>query len=84
MPNEVFNMVVAELEGQLGDILAKGITKKAVQKVGATDQTVSSGQMVRALELHIRPTLHSFMTPEKSRFVTGKLRKRLMEGGSNA
>ena len=66
MPNEVFSLVVADLEPHLGDILAYGITKKAAQKSGATEDTVTAGQMMQGLDVHVFPALQSFMAMDKA------------------
>ena len=64
--NEIYNLVVSELEGYLGDILALGITKKALQKVGTSEDYVTVSEMKKALKAHIAPSLQSFMFPDKA------------------
>ena len=77
MPNDIFNIVVSELKDQLGDILAVGITKKALQKVVASENSVTEREMIRAMDMHIKPVLHSFMTPDKSTECILRIKKRI-------
>ena len=77
MPNEVFSIVVEDLEPHLGDILAYGITKKAAQKAGACEDTVSAGQMMSGLDIHVMPALQTFMASDKAKNTVRLLKKKL-------
>ena len=78
MPNAIFDVVVDELDTFIVDILALGMTKKALQKVGATPETVSKAQMSKALNVHIKPNLNSFMSPDKSMKLVRHIEKKFM------
>ncbi len=83
MPNKVFETVVEDLDF-VGDILSVGITKKGVMKQGADPDSVTVQQMIAALNNHIVPALHSFVSKKKAeawkRVIIKKLKS--MEGGS--
>ncbi|MCK4717142.1 MAG: hypothetical protein KAT70_00625 [Thermoplasmata archaeon] len=79
MPNAVFDIVVSILELHVGDILATGVTKKALTKVGASENSVTITQMQMALRQHIGPVLTSFMTMEKSKNLVRSIEKRMRE-----
>jgi hypothetical protein len=76
-PNGIFNAVVKELEVHVGDILAKGITKKAVEKVGSSADLVSAPEMGKALEGHVFSSLTSFMTQDKARECVRAIKKKV-------
>ena len=78
MSNEIFNIVVSELEDHLGDILAKGITKKALEKVGSSEDEVDEVDMKKAIEVHIKPTLPAFMFPENASECLRVIEKRIV------
>ncbi len=76
-PNDIFNIVVSELEGHIGDILALGITKKALQKVGISKDYVSEVEMKSALNIHIEPALYAFMSPDKAKECVRTIEKKI-------
>ena len=79
MPNQLFNMVTSELEVHLGDILATGITKKAVRSIGCSEDEVTKIEMKEALNKHVRRSLGAFMVEQKTYQVIKNI-ERKMEG----
>ncbi len=79
MPNKVYSIVVSELETVLGDILAAGITKKAIVSMGYDPDSIGPDEMKKALRGHIQNSLGSFMAPDKSKAFIKKIEKRLDE-----
>ncbi len=77
MANKIFKTVVDDLEPHVGDILALGITKKAVKLVDATVVDVTADEMIQALNVHIFPSLHSFMSHDKSAACVRQIKKKL-------
>lgn len=65
MPNKVFKIVVEELDF-VGDILSQGITKKGVIQKGSNPDEVTVDEMKAALEDHIEPALHDFVSQKKA------------------
>ncbi|MCX8173804.1 MAG: hypothetical protein N3F63_04260 [Thermoplasmata archaeon] len=79
MGNRIFEITVEELSF-LGDILSMGVVKKGLVMVGATPDSVTRDQMLQALDLHIIPSIRSFVSPEKASQVKHNILKKL-EGG---
>ena len=82
--NEIFTIVVSELEKQLGDILARGITKKALVKVASNENVATEMDMIKAMDIHIKPTLTTFMTPDKANVIIRHIKVKLRGRQSNA
>jgi hypothetical protein len=81
-PNGIFNIVVKELEAHVGDILAKGITKKALEKVGSSADAVGVPEMGMALDGHVFASLTSFMTKDRARECVRSIRRKLEADGN--
>lgn len=79
MGNRIFEIAVEELLF-LGDILSVGVVKKGLVMVGATPDSVTKEQMKQALNLHIIPSIRSFVSPEKASEVKHNIMKKL-DGG---
>lgn len=80
MSNNLFQTVVSGLEPHVGDILAKGLTKKGLQKMGVDISTVDAVQMERALKSHVLPALDSFMTRDRSREIIRNILRKISVG----
>jgi len=76
MGNKIFRQVVEELDF-VGDILSSGMTKKAVRNEGALPETVSREEMKDAIQNHIEPALHDFVSKKKARSWRKKIFKKL-------
>jgi len=59
-------MVENDLEPIVGDILAKGIVKMGLLKVGANPDTTTADEMKKAIDAHICEAVKSFMGREKA------------------
>jgi hypothetical protein len=66
------------LDVHVGDILAAGITKKALRKMNSTPESVTSVEMQQALRSHIGPALLGFMSPDMAKQLIRKLIKEVM------
>ena len=84
MPTATFQIVAAELERHIGDILAVGVMKKALEKVGSDPDHASSSDLLRALDMHVEPALHSFMTKEMAGRCVKGIKRKLAGGAQNA
>ena len=80
MVNENVLIVINELEKAVGDILAKGMTTKGLQKIGANPETATAADVWKALNVHIKPSLSSFMSSDKSKELLWKIRKQISAG----
>lgn len=80
MANQIFDTAVAELERYVGGILARGMSKKALQRVGAAEDSVSVEMMLKALDIHIKPHLNAFMSPEKAKEVVRTIENKIRKG----
>jgi len=76
MGNKIFNLVVQELNF-VGNILSSGITKKAIRNEGALPETVCCEEMKNAIENHIEPSLHDFVSEKKAQQWKEKTLKKL-------
>ena len=79
-PNEIYNIAVSEIELHLGDILAIGITNLALQKVSTSEDYVTESEMLKAINVHIAPTLLSFMHPGKAEECASQIERRVRGG----
>lgn len=79
MPNQLFVRVVNELDPFIGDILAYGLTNKAVKIVGSSPEMVTIPLMKKALIVHIKPSLRSFMSAARADECVKMVEKRIME-----
>ena len=77
MSNKVFDIAFSNIDPYVGDILAKGIIKKAVTLVNATEDTVTPLEMRKALNGHIAKSLASFMAPNKAKDLIKKIEKEI-------
>ncbi len=66
MGNKIFRQVIEELDF-VGDILSSGMTKKAIRNEGALPETVSRDEMKKAIQNHIEPALHDFVSEKKAK-----------------
>ena len=86
MANATYSCVVTDLEVYIGDILAAGIIKIGLKKVGAEPETATPEQMKKAIDAHIGPAIESFVGLEKARQwalkTKGNLDKRTNKGGN--
>ena len=74
---ELVNTVTSELEIHLGDILARGITKKALDKIGSAESMVTISEMRLALTTHIKSSLLTFMSPGKASDCVSQIDKKI-------
>ena len=77
MANHIYDMVVNELDTHVGDILAAGITNKALKKINSTPDTVTPDEMMTALRSHVGPAILGFMAPDMAKRLVWKLVKEL-------
>ena len=80
----MYELVVTELDEYVGDILAAGMTKKALQRLGTDPEFVEAMEMVSALNRYIKPALHSFMSPEIAKKRIRSIERKVMECEQNA
>jgi hypothetical protein len=66
MSSSVYSMVAGNLEPIVGDILANGIIKIGLKKVGANPETTTPEQMKNAIDVHICEAVKAFMGKEKA------------------
>jgi len=66
MPSSTYSLVAVNLETIVGDILANGIIKIGLKKVGATPETTTPEQMKKAIDHHIYDAVSSFMGRKKA------------------
>ncbi len=64
MPSETYTIVAGSLKPIVGDILAQGIVKIGLKKVGADPETTTPEQMRMAIDAHIAESVKSFMGSE--------------------
>jgi hypothetical protein len=67
MPSPTYAIVAQDLESLVGDILAAGIIKIGLRKVGADPETATPDQMKKAIDAHIGLAIESFMGTEKAK-----------------
>ena len=80
MPNQIFETTTSELERHVGDILAVGITRKALKKYGYSEEGVTLAQMQTALRKHVGPALVSFMSQDTARTLIRQIEKKIARG----
>ncbi len=73
--------MISELEEHVGDILALGITKVGLERIGSSVSEVSENEMIKALHEHIKPSLHLFMAPDKANDCVRDIVKKFMRSG---
>ena len=81
MTSDLYNLVVVELETHIGDILAAGITKKAVRSLGYSEDHITKEEMKEALNQHVKKSLGSFMAPAKAHEVVRRIEKKMDQTG---
>jgi len=77
MTSQSCAIVTGSLEPIVGDILAKGIIKTGLQKVGATPDSTTPQDMKRAIDAHIRDAVKAFMGREKACIWAAKMKDEL-------
>jgi DNA integrity scanning protein DisA with diadenylate cyclase activity len=65
MPSASYTIVAGSLEPIVGEILAQGIVKKGLEKVGADPESTTPEQMRKAIDTHIAQAVKTFMGTEK-------------------
>lgn len=86
MPTSTYTEVVQNLEAMVGDILAAGIIRTGLKKVGADPDTATPYLMKKAIDEHICLAIESFVGIDKARQwavkTKGNLDKRPNNGGN--
>ena len=77
MPTEVYKIVQKELETIVGDILSVGMLKKGLAKVGSNPDSVDKIAMAKALDVHVKQALVSFMGPKDAPSYVADLKKKI-------
>ena len=77
MGNEIFELVVAELEEYMGDIWSAGIVKKGLKMIGATPSDVTEEEMRDALRKHVIPAAGSFVSRDKASQIHRQIVKKI-------
>jgi hypothetical protein len=85
LPSPTYTAVAKDLEAVVGDILAAGIIKTGLRKVGADPDSATPDVMKRAIDAHIGQAIESFMGVERARLwvikTKGSLEKKPNNGG---
>jgi hypothetical protein len=66
----------------LGDILAIGMVKKGLERVGSSPDMATPLDLVKAIDKHIEPAMVTFVGPVKARKIALKLKYELGRMGA--
>lgn len=79
----MYAYVTDSLEPFVGDILAAGIVKIGLKKVGATPETTTGEQMKSAIDCHICEAVKAFMGKDKAISWAVKMKEAIDRGLAN-
>ena len=82
MASATYSLVTGDLEPIIGDILANGIIKIGLKKIGAIPETTTPEQMKKAIDLHICEAVKAFMGKEKAVLWAAKIKEAIDKGNN--
>lgn len=77
MPSQAYEMVRDSLEPVVGDILAIGIIKTGLKKVGADPESATRDNLRGAIDAHILESIRAFMGKDKATLWAAQMKERL-------